>query len=50
MTCNESYADKKTYADQVKAGPASSHYRGTSFMRKRTPLGPYRSPMTRDLW
>ena len=26
-----------------------STYRGTSFIRKRTPLGPYRRPMTRVL-
>ena len=24
---------------------ATSHYRGTSLVRKRTPLGPYRRPM-----
>ena len=27
----------------------SNLYRGTSLMRKRTPLGPYRTPMTRVL-
>ena len=25
-------------------------YRGTSLIRKRLPLGPYCSPMPRDLW
>ena len=30
----------------VEAGP----HRGTSLIRKRTPLGPYRRPIPRLLW
>ena len=30
--------------------PADNVYRGTSLIRKRLPLGPYRMPMTTALW
>ena len=49
MTLEPTRAECGLLNQDLDAG-VSLHYRGTSLIRKRLPLGPYSSPMPRALW